>query len=306
LAAFIIAYLVLATLFSGVLSAAQALVSRQGFGSLLFEGNQGFVLRALVLMLIPAVLLGWACNYVLEDLPTRALGWTLHRGWLRDALIGAALGSLSLAVAALIGAAGGGFRFNFDAAAGWTAVLHTLVSAALVFAAGAAAEEALFRGYPLQTMLRSLPAWLALIPSTLLFASGHLLNPNTVRGFTFFNTALAGVWLAVAYLRTRSLWFPLGLHWGWNWTMGALLGLPVSGITSFAPAPLLRAADAGPAWLTGGSYGLEGGVACTAALLLSTILIRRTRLVSATEELKRMTDGENPDPPVTMLKADQR
>ncbi len=50
----------------------------------------------------------------------------------------------------------------------------------------------------------------------------------------------------VAYWRTRSLWFPLGLHFGWNWVQGAMLGSPVSGITRITPDPLMRFADAGP------------------------------------------------------------
>jgi hypothetical protein len=127
-----------------------------------------------------------------------------------------------------------------------------------------------------------------------LFAAVHLDNPNVAWGFTFVNTTLAGFWLAVAYLRTRSLWFPLGLHWAWNWAMGALLGLPVSGITSLTRAPLFRATDAGPAWLTGGAYGIEGGAACTVALIISTIFIWKTRLLRADEELKKFTDGEVP------------
>jgi hypothetical protein len=126
------------------------------------------------------------------------------------------------------------------------------------------------------------------------FAAVHLRNPNVAAGFTFVNTALAGVWLAAAYLRTRSLWFPLGVHWAWNWALGSLFGLPVSGITRIAPHPLLQGTDLGPAWLTGGSYGIEGGLACTITLVISTIFIWRTRLVSATEEMKRLTSQENP------------
>jgi hypothetical protein len=126
-----------------------------------------------------------------------------------------------------------------------------------------------------------------------------------VRGFTFINTTLAGVWLAVAYLRTRSLWFPLGIHWSWNWTMGAVLGLPVSGINQITPQPLMRAVDQGPAWLTGGSYGIEGGAACTLVLLISTLFIWRTRFVYATDEMKSLTDKENPAPdsgaPITIM-----
>ncbi|HKG79665.1 MAG TPA: hypothetical protein VKA78_09610, partial [Pyrinomonadaceae bacterium] len=61
--------------------------------------------------------------------------------------------------------------------------------------------------------------------------------------------------------------------------------------------PLLNANDAGPSWLTGGTYGLEGGVACTIALALSTVFLWRTSLVSATPELKKLTSEENPATP---------
>jgi hypothetical protein len=76
--------------------------------------------------------------------------------------------------------------------------------------------------------------------------------------------------------------------------MGAVLGLPVSGISAITPQPLMRATDQGPAWLTGGAYGIEGGAACTIVLIISAIFIWRTRLVSATEEMRRLTEGENP------------
>ncbi len=91
--------------------------------------------------------------------------------------------------------------------------MRTLVFSGIVFLLGAAAEEMLFRGYPLQTLMRSWPLWVALVPVSVPFALVHLANPNVAPGFTFVNTVLAGVWLGVAYWRTRSLWFPLGLHW---------------------------------------------------------------------------------------------
>jgi uncharacterized protein len=255
----------------------------------------GWVVQGLLLF-VSAALVGWGCTVLLEGLPMRALGWALYQGWLRDLVLGSLVGAASLVLAASVSAAVGGFRFSFAATSLFPSVAKTLVLSALVFLIAGAAEEVLFRGYPLQTVLRAWPAWAALIPTSVAFAAVHLGNPNTVRGFTFVNTALAGVWLAVAYLRTRSLWFPLGVHWAWNWTMGAVLGLPVSGIKELTPQPLMRAADQGPAWLTGGSYGIEGGAACTLVLIVSTLFIWRTRLVHATEEMRRLTEKENPLP----------
>jgi membrane protease YdiL (CAAX protease family) len=246
-----------------------------------------------ILILTSALLAGWICNYWLEGLPWRALGLWFHPHWLRDLWVGSLIGIGSLALAAVIAFAVGGVRFNISGKEIYGGVLQTVFSTALLFIIAALAEESLFRGYPLQTLCRAQLMWLAVLLTSVPFAIIHLQNPSAT-AFSSINTALAGIWLAAAYLRTRSLWFPLGVHWAWNWAQGSILGLPVSGITDLAAHPVFRAYDHGPAWLTGGSYGLEGGVACTVALVLSTLFIWRTRSVSATDEMKRLTSQENP------------
>ena len=237
-----------------------------------------------VVLLSSATLVGWGSGALFEKLPFRAFGWWPHRGWLRNVALGSLIGAASLLLAAGITAITRGIRFSFNPSPA-TTIGKTAVVALIVFVIAGAAEEALFRGYPLQTFARAKLAWVGVLVTSVPFAVAHLANPNVSRGFTFVNTVFAGVWLAVAYLRTRSLWFPLGLHWSWNWTQAALLGVPVSGIERIAPAPLLHAMNAGPDWLTGGRYGLEGGAACTAALVISTIVVWRTKLVSTAEDL---------------------
>jgi membrane protease YdiL (CAAX protease family) len=255
--------------------------------------NWGFVIQAII-FLVPAILVGWACGKFLEDLPPRSLGWGFTRGWLKDLLFGSLVGAVSLLLATMIAAVAGGLKFTFNAPVMFETVGRTLLTSLPIFIIAAAWEEAVFRGYPLQTMARAHLAPVAIIITSIIFAWGHRDNPNFVPGFSLINTTIAGVWLAIAYLKTRNLWFPLGIHWAWNWTMGAVIGLPVSGIERLTPQPLWRGIDLGPAWLTGGSYGIEGGAACTIALLVSTLFIWRTRLVSPTEEMLRLTDQENP------------
>ena len=258
-----------------------------------FESYWGWITQSLLLF-ITAAGVGWGCNRLLEGLPARALGWALHRGWVRDLLTGTLMGAATLLLAAGIATILGGFRFALSPVGALQEVGKTVLFSLFVFILAAAAEEMLFRGYPLQTMARARLGWIGVILTSVLFASVHLANPNVVPGFTFINTALAGIWLGAAYLKTRSLWFPLGIHWAWNWMMGAILGLPVSGIDKLTPAPLLRASVTGPAWLTGGSYGIEGGAACTIALIISTIIIWLMPFVRPTEEMLRLTDQENP------------
>ena len=263
----------------------------------LIDGPVGYLLQFL-LTFVPALLLGWGFGKFFDGVPRRALGWARHRGWARDLVVGSVIGFASLLLAAALAAALGGFRFAFAPEGFGVAFVKTFFGAALLYVLLAAAEECAFRGYPLQTLLRSHTILFAALPGSLLFAAVHLANPNVPRdvrlAFMFGNTAIAGVWLAVAYWRTRSLWLPLGAHWAWNWALGSVVGLPVSGITSLNRAPLLRATDAGPEWLTGGAYGIEGGAACTVALLISTVFVWKTKLLRADEELKKFTAGEQP------------
>jgi len=228
-------------------------------------------------ILFSSLIVGWSCGALLEDLPFAGLGCSPHRGWLRNFLVGSLLGGASLFLAALLTTLTRGIHFSFDPA-GARLIGQTLFVSILIFLFAAVAEELLFRGYPLQTLTRANLAWVGVVLTSVPFAAAHLKNPNVVAGFTFINTALAGVWLAVAYLRTRSLWLPFGLHWAWNWAQASVLGLPVSGVDRFAPAPLLKGINLGPDWLTGGAYGIEGGAACTIALLISTLVIWRAKL----------------------------
>ena len=241
-------------------------------------------------LLAAALGAGYLCARFLEGLPWRSLGLTFHRGWLRDLVLGFVIGFASLVVA--IGIASKGLSFSLGGA-GWSAIVRSMIASGVLLFVAALAEEAMFRGYVLQTFSRAKLAWLGVLLTSVPFGLAHLSNPNVVRGVTFANTALAGIWLAAAYLRTRSLWLPLGVHWSWNWALGWFFGLPISGMKLITD-PLLEAQDAGPKWLTGGDYGIEGGVACGIALLLFTVFLWKTRWLSATPELKQMTSEENP------------
>lgn len=250
-------------------------------------------------LLAAALVAGYLCARFLEGLPWRSLGLTLHAGWFRDLLIGSATGFVSLAIAVGIAAAANGLIFSINDFSPLATGRSMLASATLLIFA-ALAEEAMFRGYPLQTFSRAKLALLGVVLTSLAFAFVHMSNPNVVPTITFANTLLAGVWLAVAYLRTRNLWLPLGVHWAWNWALGWFFGVPVSGI-NLVSHPLLKATDVGPAWLTGGSYGIEGGIACTVALVISTAFLWWMPWLKPTPELEKLTSEENPAIPSPVL-----
>jgi hypothetical protein len=127
---------------------------------------------------------------------------------------------------------------------------------------------------------------IATIGASALFAAAHRTNPN-VDMFALVNIFLAGVLLSAAYLRTRSLWFATAVHFGWNWSMASLLDLPVSGLALF-DTPLYEPVVGGPAWLTGGAFGPEGGMAATVAFVLAAFAVWRLPGLDETEEMRAL------------------
>lgn len=251
-----------------------------------------------IISLVPAILLGWLCGRVFEGLPFRALGAAFSKGWIRHFLIGCIAGAATLSFGVAIAVVFGGLGFNFDTAAGADRTARSLAISFAIFAAASAFEEALFRGYILQTFSRSGMAWLAILLTSLFFGLVHMGNPN-VTALSTINTVLAGLWFSVAYLKTRDLWFVWGMHLMWNWMQGSFFGIEVSGMTSISTSPLFKEIDSGPAWLTGTTYGIEGGIVCTAALVASTAAIYLLPIAAPDPELLGMTSPSPTKPPVS-------
>lgn len=285
---FLLAYL----LFTGVF----------GVGLIAVMSNlpTGFSPNSLLALVVPfavfgaiAIFLGWFFGKAFEDLPFRALGCSLTKNWLKDLVFGLIIGAASFGFAALVAAIFGGLRFEFNAGSGAAAIVLTLAATLLIFTFGAISEEVLFRGYLLQTMSRARLFWFGALVTSVLFASGHANNPNATF-FSWTNTFLAGIWLAAAYWKTRTLWFPFGVHLAWNWIQGAFLGVSVSGLSDLASAPVFKPLSTTETFFTGGNYGIEGGFACTIALIFSTILIYFVPFLRPTAEMLALTNQENP------------
>jgi uncharacterized protein len=252
---------------------------------------QSFVMQFSISFAV-VVFFGWLYGRLFEDLPFRALGFWVTKNWFKNLVSGFVIGAGSLALAALIAFVFGGLTFHYNHSAGTAAILLTLSSTLVIFIAGAAFEEAFLRGYALQTFSRAKLAVFGAVLTSLIFAMMHNGNPGA-SPLSWLNTFLAGVWFAVAYFKTRDLWFPFGLHLAWNWFQGSIFGISVSGLDQLAPAPLMKAVDAGPAWLTGAGYGLEGGIACTLALLVSTALIYFLPLFKPSAEMIAFSSEES-------------
>jgi uncharacterized protein len=253
------------------------------------------------------VFASWACLKFFEKMSLASLGFAFFRGWWRETWIGFGIAALMMSAVVALQAIGGGTRLmlnpmfwkTVDGARsldfiGLGMMSREIGMALILFALAAAFEELLFRGYPFQTLLRGGVAPAAtIILFSVFFGVVHLGNPSSTK-FSTVNTILAGIWLAVAYLKTRSLWFPTALHLGWNWMMGAFYGLPVSGL-KFIRFPVLLSTSDAPLWLTGGSYGCEGGVAATLVLIVSTILIGKAKWLQVAPDMQMALTPRTPE-----------
>jgi len=136
------------------------------------------------------------------------------------------------------------------------------VSVLLLF--GSAGEELLFRGFGFQVLLRALGSWTTILPVGVVFAALHAGNPNAT-WLGLANTAGFGILFGYAFLRSHDIWLPIGLHFGWNFTL-PLLGVNVSGLTMKLTGFTMRW-SAGTLW-SGGEYGPEASILTTAVLFL--------------------------------------
>jgi membrane protease YdiL (CAAX protease family) len=164
---------------------------------------------------------------------------------------------------------------HFEASASADSALFVTWGALALLIPAALSEELLFRGYLLSTLRESAGDWSAILITSALFGLAHALNPGA-SVFSVLAVAIAGVFLALVRLGTGSLWAAFGAHLAVNAAQLVILHAPVSGLPF--DTPVYRFIVTGPAWLTGGSWGPEGGAAVVAAMLLATFLLRKSAL----------------------------
>jgi membrane protease YdiL (CAAX protease family) len=195
----------------------------------------------------------------------KPLGFGLAAGFLIFSLIVAVAGALGV------------YRIT---GAGDLRGLFTALVASAIFPA--ISEEIVFRGVLFRWLEEFGGSWVALILTSAFFGAGHLLNPNASPIAAVGIAFEAGVMLGAAYMLTRSLWLPMGIHAAWNFTQGEIYDIPVSGM------PVHGIVDArlccNPL-LTGNGFGLEASliamvIATLFGLWLLWLAIQRGQLVT--------------------------
>ncbi|TDD05995.1 CPBP family intramembrane metalloprotease [Nonomuraea deserti] len=187
--------------------------------------------------------------------------WSLLR---RGTLLGSGLFTVLMALIAVFG---GWQEVSWGSFGGFLGTAGMMASVAV-------AEELVFRGVVFRIMEERTGTVIALVVSTLLFGATHLVNVNATLWGALAIALTGGIMTTAAYVATRSLWLPIGLHFAWNFTHAGIFGVMLSG-SDVPPHSLLNVTLSGPSWLTGGTFGPEAGLLALLVCLAPTIVLLR-------------------------------
>lgn len=155
-------------------------------------------------------------------------------------------------------------KAEFTRLEGWQGSAGSAIFLSIVLLFGAFGEELLFRGYGFQLLLATAGEYATILPMSVLFGLAHSNNQNA-SNVGIANTMLWGLLFGMAFLRSRDLWLPIGLHYGWNVTL-PFFGVNLSGFTMNVTGYAMQVRM--PEIWSGGEYGPEAGLLTTIAVAL--------------------------------------
>jgi membrane protease YdiL (CAAX protease family) len=200
--------------------------------------------------------------------------FAINHMW-RELAIGLLLGFLLMTACVLIAMALG--IYHVDGTQDWYNLIPTGVSLSLPFF-----EEMVFRGLVFRILEEKLGSWMGLVLSSLLFAGAHLVNGGeNLAGITAI-AFVYGPMLTAPFILTRRLWMSIGFHGAWNYTMGKVYSVSISGVGTQG---LILSRFEGPVLLRGGTAGMEGSLigilaGITATGIMLTLAVMRGNIMS--------------------------
>lgn len=201
------------------------------------------------------------------------------RALLRPLMLGLSSGGGAISLVALGMMASGCLRLTWGSPAITGHALLTGVGFLIATSfLGPLTEEIESRGYLFQNVARGWGTAVATIVTALVFAARHLQNPN-VSALGIVNIALVSIVFTLGMLRLRSLWYAIGWHIAWNFSLLFVFGFANSGYSleafGLAGTSLLSPAVFGATLLTGGGFGPEGSVITTVVILVQILVLWR-------------------------------
>ncbi len=214
-------------------------------------------------IMIPGGIIYCRC---IEKKPILSMGF-VKRGAVPEYLMGMLIGAVMITLPAVVCALTGAATLTFDPSANPLIIVLFF----LAFVLQGMGEEVLLRGYLLTTLSRRTNVWAAIIISSLMFSVMHIANAN-FGIIPFINITLFGIFAAVYMLKRGSIWGIGAIHSVWNFMQGNIFGFSVSGNPQMPTVFNCKLGDFGSI-LSGGEFGIEGGLGATIVLLIALLVI---------------------------------
>jgi membrane protease YdiL (CAAX protease family) len=222
-------------------------------------------IKSLVTALVVAVFAIVSYTYLFKFYEKREVTEFSKKGLFKSLTFGIVLGTVLQSLTILVIYLKGGYSIISI-----NPILFLVPPLTMAFTA-AIFEEILMRGIIFRITEEKLGSYFALFISAILFGAMHLGNPNSSLIAAIGLAIQAGLLLASAYIYSRNLWFPIAVHFAWNFTQSALFGANVSGTTM--AKTLITSKIEGAEWYTGGQFGPEGSVQATVFCLIATVIL---------------------------------
>ena len=187
------------------------------------------------------------------------------KGIVKNLMLGILIGVVLQCLTVLVIELNGGFKVLSINPVSFIIIPLTVAFSVAIF------EEILIRGILFRIIEEKLGSYIALIISAIIFGGLHLMNPNS----TFISaTCVAiegGFLLGAAYIYSRSLWFPIAIHFAWNFMQSGIFGAITSG--NEKTNSLLTTQITGTKIITGGEFGPEGTIQAIIFCLIVTLIL---------------------------------
>ena len=222
-------------------------------------------IKKLITGLVVAILAIVSYTYLFKFYEKREVKEFSKNGLLKSLTIGIVLGVLLQSLTILVIFLKGGYSI-----VSINPILFLIPPMTMAFTS-AVFEEILMRGIIFRITEEKLGSYFALFISAILFGAMHLGNPNSSLTAAIGLAIQAGLLLASAYIYSRNLWFPIAIHFAWNFTQSGIYGANVSG--TMISQTLITAKIEGAEWFTGGQFGPEGSIQATAFCFIATVIL---------------------------------
>ncbi len=189
----------------------------------------------------------------IENRPLLSFGYTGDHKLIR-LVSGAVWGFLCLSVMVLVLWKAGFLVFEGRLLSGLLAWQYALAWALLFLMVGVF-EESLLRGYLQYTLSRGLNFWWAALVLSVVFALGHAGNDGE-SFLGLLEVFAGGLVFCLSLWFTKSLFWAIGFHAGWDWAQSYCYGTPDSGL--MIKEHFMGSHPSGSPLWSGGTAGPEG------------------------------------------------